>query len=965
MGKKYNLKQKIFKIGTNIKFICNVKKIICLCTLIFLMMNIINYQLLVYAASIKSSTKYLKTEVEYNEDYSKANIKFYVNSIDKEKYEIISITSNNDGKVIYNKNKASEKINEFTYETICNGNYSFTVKYIEKELQTISQNIKKVESYTLRNNEEVGKQQFDKNKKTSLSENSIFKEEKIVVNVSKIKKVETNDKFDNKINLEDQFKISGFVAKNEDSEHITDENYLKNFINIKGNSVSLGKNSDYKNQTLFLNSKFKLNFNRSIIIKGKLKYSKGIYGLTISFNNDKNYIPRNSAGSLGVYKDDRSIWAHDKGLVRSTILEVDNYNDGNEIFGDCGRKSSELKHIAFASTDTLGTIMRNQLYHTGIDDLSNKLINFTIDWDSTKHILKFNVGGYEVKGFIYNLFDVKHIGLSTTIFDGNSTVNWEFDDIKYKDFDPNLKLETFIYDKGVSPEGYEPNSMYNTSAILKDRDLNKYLGTGQTLNIKFSVSNKKKDYMFTILDKLYLENLQIGNYNLDLVPGSIAFQVDNGEIIPKPELVLNKNSPIDIRIPEYGKQLSVYMKVKLPENLRLNINDYNPKALPYLKLKISTGIFGLDSCGKSKNLTVATAPITEGYNWEFDVNNSPAKSLVDGINFDKEKLARVQLYDETVSGEKRSLNVAMKEGLVNLKQSQHYYFDDDKNEFIPITSKEFAYSSKTAKGETGVYAYEFDVSDKRRSKLIDAPELISNKSVGRYTLNAKGKGYGKNSFILTNANEITISDTEIASKVNTEGLKKYLIKKLSIKGYEDKGGINLKKANIDIDFNNLDITNPKPGDYTITIKAFNVDGSAYSNKNINLKVEDSGASGYIVIPKYINMKSGFGLDKDKLVAEEEIFFAKHTSAINVSYGISVDKQFNLIKTNDLSNKIIVTSSSNNGHDEYDNKWYIGAISNKNIRGKGVNVKFTASREQVDKSKGKWSGYVKFYFSRIS
>lgn len=1055
MRKKHNLKQRMLKREKKLKFIRKVKKFTCLSTVALMVISILNSQMLTYATSIKNNNQVLKIQVEYNEDYSKANIKFDVNSVDKEKYEITTITSDKDGKAIYDKNKVTEenKNNEVTYETIENGSYSFTVKYVEKqekEVQAINENVKESEPEmegntaiegTVENNKDSEKQQVEKQEE-KVSENTIVeekKEEKIVVDVSKIKTVENevntkdeeikeevNDAVDtNKSDIANSISEYENIVSDNSVEEIANKNITNEInsefglanesVNLEGefyltgskqfgkggiiepvdtkcysvneNIVNLGNEAydGWTRQTIVLTSKYSVDFKRNFTINGKANLSSIPEGFAIGFHNDKDYISQNTGGSMGIYHsvEDGDTSLND-GLNEALVVEVDSFH--NPTFGDNDVNWTTGHYLSVNTTYSKGNVITTTNKEIG-NDFFNKFVDFEIEWFESDNKIKFNFGGNIIETKIDN--DIANKLKSSPGYYSIATgINYEFglgtntiimDSFKYTDMEPigNLGYAR-IYANGLNPEGYfEAASEYST-ANLQDRDLNKYLGTGQTLDIKLAFSNAKQSAV-ELPDYLNIEKLQIGSRNLDIVPGSIAFQENDGKVIPQPDLVFDRNTPLQIKYPANKGVFNVYMKVKLPDDLRLNINYYDPKVLPYLQAEFLLGKKGMTQKLISRNVAVATAPITEGYIWAFGVGTSPAQSSVAGTDFDKEKLARVQLYDEIVpeDQEKRSLNTALQEGTVKLKQSQHYYFDDNKNMFVPITPEEFAYSSKTIKGETGVYAYEFDVSDNRRSKVV-APELISNKSVGKYTLNAKGKGSGKNSFILTSANEITLSETEISNIVNTEDFKNYLIQKLSIKGYEDNGDLNVKKANIEIDLKNLDINDPKPGDYTVTIKASNADGSAYSNKNITVKVtentwsydtpdrtEENGASGYIVIPKYVNMKGGSGVDKDKLVAESEIFFANYPSATNVSYGVSVEKQFNLIKTDDPSSKVLVTSSSDNGQDEANNKWYIGKIGNQNTKGKGLNVKFTASRDVVDRSKGKWRGDVTFYFSRVS
>lgn len=72
--------------------------------------------------------EFLNPKVTYSDDKTSAAITFDVNELDKDVYQITSITSDKEGTIVYNK--ATEKA---VYETNQNGTYSFTVDYTEKQ----------------------------------------------------------------------------------------------------------------------------------------------------------------------------------------------------------------------------------------------------------------------------------------------------------------------------------------------------------------------------------------------------------------------------------------------------------------------------------------------------------------------------------------------------------------------------------------------------------------------------------------------------------------------------------------------------------------------------------------------------------------------------------------------------------------------------------------------------------------
>ncbi|MGL6294100.1 hypothetical protein, partial [Eubacterium aggregans] len=82
----------------------------------------------------------VKSEVIYNNDYSQATISFDMRSVDWGKYEIQSILSNIEGKVVYNRDtecsevKGSDsRLRNIENGVLNNGQYSFTISYFEGE----------------------------------------------------------------------------------------------------------------------------------------------------------------------------------------------------------------------------------------------------------------------------------------------------------------------------------------------------------------------------------------------------------------------------------------------------------------------------------------------------------------------------------------------------------------------------------------------------------------------------------------------------------------------------------------------------------------------------------------------------------------------------------------------------------------------------------------------------------------
>lgn len=125
---------------------------------------------------------------------------------------------------------------------------------------------------------------------------------------------------------------------------------------------------------------------------------------------------------------------------------------------------------------------------------------------------------------------------------------------------------------------------------------------------------------------------------------------------------------------------------------------------------------------------------------------------------------------------------------------------------------------------------------------------------------------------------------------------------------------------------------------------------------------ENGAYGFIVIPKGGDLEGGSGSKKDKLVGQANVYFADY-NAQYVVYNLSVDKDFELVKNDDSSSKFTVTSVGSSAG--ADNKMMVGQINYQNNQDRPMTVDFEAPREEVDKSKGRWKGNVRFYFERVS
>lgn len=218
--------------------------------------------------------------------------------------------------------------------------------------------------------------------------------------------------------------------------------------------------------------------------------------------------------------------------------------------------------------------------------------------------------------------------------------------------------------------------------------------------------------------------------------------------------------------------------------------------------------------------------------------------------------------------------------------------------------------------------------------------------------------------------QIDLSETQIASWEEEE-LKNQIKERLAQAIGTDSS--NLADAEIVLD-SNLEQANPKEGSYQGTLKFTNTSGTVEQTFHLNVtenawsydtaeRTETNGASGFVVIPKGIDLQRVHN-NPNQLSATAEVYFANYVNATDVHYSLSVDKTFEMMNVIDSSNKFTVTAMANNNQTgASNNKLALGNLSSKNTKGNGLNVTFTAPTDKVDPVKGRWQGNVQFYIER--
>ncbi|WP_438723581.1 hypothetical protein [Enterococcus sp. AZ172] len=218
--------------------------------------------------------------------------------------------------------------------------------------------------------------------------------------------------------------------------------------------------------------------------------------------------------------------------------------------------------------------------------------------------------------------------------------------------------------------------------------------------------------------------------------------------------------------------------------------------------------------------------------------------------------------------------------------------------------------------------------------------------------------------------QVDVSETQIASWNETE-LKNQIKERLA--QVIGTASSNLADAEIVLD-SKLQQTNPKAGSYQGTLKFTNTSGTIEQTFHLNVtenswsydipeRTETNGASGFVVIPKGIDLQRDHN-NPNQLSATSEVYFANYMNATGVTFQVSVDNTFEMTNVIDNSNKFTVTATSNNNQKGTSNgQLALGNLSSTNTKGNGLSVTFTAPTDKVDRTKGRWQGNVQFYIER--
>lgn len=1011
---KNNLQQRRIKRAKKNKIIGNMKKIVCLSVSALMILSMSNSQGLAYATSTKSNNQIFKTQVDYNKEKTQAQIKFNMDSVDKEKYDVISIISDKDKKTIYDKKSLTQDKEQVIYETKENGSYGFTVKYKEKqkeEADVIEESVKETEvkDEVKTDTEDAATsmqpEKVEKDKQDALSdltkeqegqkvpESNIVKETKIIVEVSGIKEnytvnnsnggkeeaeqvinnqesVDSNRATNNQesVNLKDMFNLrgnkkngTGRVTMLNDSHigNITDpaHQHKNYYLMYKSDNAGfrMGNEKDKVEpfQTMVLTSKYTIDYNRSFEMKGYyvMPGNRGTVkaapeGMAIALHNEKNidsYTGLNGGGSLGIYGEygDGTNGKYVQ-LKDAVVAEIDTYDNANGNYGDKG-KLQDGSHISINETDSFSQV-KETTSNYNVKVLGGNAQYFTIKWDAVNNKMTLSIEAMNSSFSKYNGTVERYITLelanklkaSPGYYSIAAGINQSYIDENnsYDQGDLDVQMEIFKY------TDVEPQITTHVSA-------QNHAIPNEVVTVRHEIWNNKIANV-AVKDVLNLKDMKIDGKGNDLAISNIRVGTNENNLTPVPSgTKFDSNNPLEVTYPANKGKYYVEYDVTIPK-----LENYGE--LSKLNYGVLLGSKGMSQVESSGSINIRNKPAVYTKKGGSITSKSDVVK-VSGVADVTRELFWKDLFAKVAGNEEKLLQEVNSYSDKNV--TWEYYVNGVKSESFPDNIR-----------EGDLCSMKVIVTDKLDSRL-------SNEFTRFIIIGANS---GQDGYYINAEDLKPISETKLAT-MTTDEFKEYVKRESKVKAFKiDVNNGTVEDKDVEIDTTgwlNSGGTHAYklPGISTIQIHVtekpdviININQEVTDNTwsyDTDDRTEANGASGYIVIPKYINMESGSGVDEGKLVAESEIFFANYPSATNVSYGISVEKQFDLIKTDDSSSKVPVTSSSDNGQDIGNNKLYIGKIDNQNKKGKGLNVKFTATREEVDKRKGRWSGKVTFYFER--
>ena len=714
-------------------------------------------------------------------------------------------------------------------------------------------------------------------------------------------------------------------------------NIDSSYYKIKpNNTISIGKDDNvYVRQSIALTSKYKIDFNRNFVIEGNADISQIPDGFAIGFHTNPNYVNKNAGGSLGVYSLLGYPHANEQGIPNGIVVEVDTFNNtgaAKDAFGDDPNRGENERHIAINRTGSSGKVIET-VNKYNIDSILNKNVAFKVEWLSDRNQIKFNIGSYSIAMNVGSLHatllknrDVYYTvsAVLATNKPGKKESKISLNSFRYTDIQPQITTTVNTVKQGYA---------IPTEKVTVTHEIKNAKQTGKEF---YDVLNLEKMKIDNVGNNLAISNVKVGERLDQLMP----YTDKNG--------VFDENTPMSVKYPANNGSYYVQYEVEIPDLKNYGYTNH-------LDYEVLLGLKGMTQISSNGSLEIR--------------NNPSLVTKRDGQpkdNFDVFNVSRVE--DVTTDALWQEIYAKRATGAETKLSTEDNNANDFNIDWMYFENLSYVNGLPSNVEKGNIYSLYIKVSDKDdprltnvfRRYIVVADHIYTD---GEYYI------YGSDSTSISETKLVTLSEQEFKEYVNANS------KPGAFKHVKD-GTMQMKDVDVDttdwLDSN--DIPYKLPGEQQINLfvsekpvvklqvkQEVTENTWSYDTKD---RTEANGASGFIVIPKGINMSVGSGKDKDKLVADGNIFFANY-DAKDVRYKLYVDKSFELTKTDDVSNKINVTSSFPGAEDKGNNRLFIDTMNFRYHKGNPLTINFKATRNEENKTKGRWNGNVTFYFERVN
>lgn len=430
--------------------------------------------------------------VVYSEDQTKAIISFDMEGFNKERYEIKSITHNEE----------ELSLEEPTYEVDKNGEVEFKVTYVENN-QELKNNGNERNITTNEGDENINDEQEDSSiNNTSRIESTIETKEQVIMvridgikqnenltNEEKLNNLTQNQAYENtylkstdegSIDLIGQFNILGSATNFPNMADITYD--AENWIIVSKKNIQIGSADYYlktnrNRQNGAATSKFIVDMKKSFTLKGSYE-TKGNtpFSFNVGLHNDKRYM--NGKNSYFIQDD-----------VKNRVdFEFDNYIDEALTFDNYFKQPLGLyyPHIMTTSTDGSGnkTVLN---YSSGTLNPSNDKRDFSLVYDSETDELITNFGN--IKSTTQNVSkivgDEAYFYSAGSVCEGFSTASpWTLN------MESVIQIDSFNYtDTEVKENVYYLKDIAGSKVIYDKDNVSTYPQAGEKVIVRHEIYN--------------------------------------------------------------------------------------------------------------------------------------------------------------------------------------------------------------------------------------------------------------------------------------------------------------------------------------------------------------------------------------------------------------------------------------------------------------------------------------------